>query len=462
MSDAGDVGDAGDPGDVGDVPGGGAAIRGGVLLILVSIGALFVAGASGWTDLLDIPQAWAESDFQILWAAGQGLSEGVDIHDPMVLDEIGRRAGRPVTPFCAANPLVVRAFGLLPAPFFDAYELWLVVSVVLLVVSLALLTRILRDEGAGGAAAALALGVLLLNDGTWMALSYNSTNLVALAAVLGALRAAQTGRPVLEGVLLAVATVAKTSPGLLVVLALFASRRRTVFGALAGGAALLGTSVAWSGWALHLSWIERVLPRLGYAPVLEPGAFDNSLHAWNLAPAGWLARLAHANDARAWVPFGAGIVAGVVVLALVALARRRGVTRGADHSRGDGADPVGTRSRDHGRDHRRDHRRDLTGLYAVGLTATFLISSVTWPHHLVLAALPVAWLILRGWSTSGLLVRGVGAAAVIVLYTPLDVFSEQGSADGGSAWRTAALAVLFVVVFSQAWRGGAPRLPGRR
>ena len=82
------------------------AAAGAVLLLAL------VGSRSPWTALLWQPQAQVTSDFQILHAAGQGLAEDRDIHDPAVLDEVGRRVGRPATPFCAAHPLVVAAFGL--------------------------------------------------------------------------------------------------------------------------------------------------------------------------------------------------------------------------------------------------------------------------------------------------------------------------------------------------------------
>ena len=40
-----------------------------VLLAVIALGA-----SSGWASFAAAPEAWPESDFQILWAAGHGLA----------------------------------------------------------------------------------------------------------------------------------------------------------------------------------------------------------------------------------------------------------------------------------------------------------------------------------------------------------------------------------------------------
>ena len=90
-------------------------------LVLVLLGGALGAGST-WTQLAQAPQGRTISDFQILYVSGKALTAGMDIHDTAVMDAMGRSVGRPATPFCAYNPLVVRAFGLFEGvPFGEAF-----------------------------------------------------------------------------------------------------------------------------------------------------------------------------------------------------------------------------------------------------------------------------------------------------------------------------------------------------
>src|SRR5262249_27003700 len=161
-------------------------------------------------------------------------------YDAATVERIGAPTGRPFTPFCAATPLFVRVFAALgELPFERGYRWLLGVNVVLLLVSFALLGAALWRAGVPVlVAAAAAIALIACNDGTWMALWYTQLNFVTLAALTGAVWAGVTGRPRLEGALLAVAAWAKLSPALVVVLAAVAGRWRTVRAALAASGAL--------------------------------------------------------------------------------------------------------------------------------------------------------------------------------------------------------------------------------
>jgi hypothetical protein len=444
-------------------PASGDARDGGALFALV-VALLLVAAVglgSPWTATLDRADSRVVSDFQILHAAGRGLVEGRDIHDPAVLDEIGRRDGRPATPFCAANPLVVRTYGLLAdRDVHAAYRFGLLVNGALALLAVALLANVVRALGAGadngpgkdngpGAsdpagrrrgvspwlALAIGLAALGLGEGLWMSLAMNTTNLLALVALLGALHAAYADRPVLEGACLAVAIVAKTSPVLMLLVVLLAGRRRA---ALSGALVviLLGVaSVAWSGWAVHESWLLRVLPALGYAPELEVGSFNNSLHTWNLSPNGVLSRaILQAGAPRIFALLGAWLVTGLVLVQLIGGLRAR--------SRGE-ADKGqrGTRARD---------PAAYVREYALGATAMLLVSSVTWPHHLVFLAIPSVWLLWRLTPAAAkrmpLASTLTGLLCVVVLSLPLGTLDTSPDLAVGIPVRTAALVVLFAVL----------------
>jgi hypothetical protein len=372
---------------------------GAIGLAVIAAAVVVIALSSAWTGRLLTREGRVTSDFQILHAAARGLQEGRDIHDPEVLDALGRQDGRPTTPFCAANPLVLGLVGLLDPDLERAYGQALVANVALALVAVGLLASVLAALGCRpAAAAAIALGVVGLDDGTWMSLAMNSTNLLVLAALAGALRAALARADALEGLLLAVAVVAKTSPALLLVVLLLAGRRRPVAWALVGLALLAGVSIAWSGWSVHASWSTRVLPALGYAPVLAPGAFANSLHAWNLAPNGVLSRaVASAGAPRLLALAGAWLVT-LLVLVQLGLSLRAG-------ERGPGAS-ASARLRQ----------------YGLGVSATFLVSSVTWPHHLVLAALPATWLLC---GASRRPAAALGLLACAVLFLPLGTLGDD-------------------------------------
>lgn len=388
-----------------------------------------MAWRSPWQESLADPGAWAGSDFQILLAAGVAQSRGLDAHDAAVLDAVGRELGRPATPFCAAPPLVVAVFGTLGDELEPAFRRWLTIQALCAVLAAACLFGVCRRAGFGAlGGAAAALGVLALGDGLWMSAAMNSTNLVALLALAAALLAAVHDRPALEGLALAVAILAKTSPALVVVAALLSGRRRTVLWSALGLAALVGLGVAWVGWDVHVSWWQRVLPALGYAPELPPGHFDNGLHQWNLAPHGLLARAAWTADLpRAFVGLGAWAVTALVVVQL-GLALRGARVAG---------DAVLGRVRE----------------YGLAVAGSLLVSSVTWPHHLVLAALPALALVVtaraRGWRRVDVV---LGGAACVVLAQPLGTWGATGEQPADILAYAAGCVLLFMGLAAGAGR----------
>ncbi len=416
------------------------------------LGVLVVGLTTPWLDSLVSQASQISSDFQILHAAGRGLAEGLDIHDPEVLDGIGRRDGRPATPFCAANPLVIRLYGLLarhdlPTAYSVALKLNLALAALAVLLLASVLACALRwrdraDLGRAGkpsrgiwlACFAIALGAMGLGEGLWMSLAMNSTNLLATAALLGALHAACFGRPVLEGFCLALAAVAKVSPLWLVVVVALAGRRRAVISAGVSLLAMGLASVAWSGWAIHASWFTRVLPVLGYAPELEAGRFNNSLHSWNLAPNGVLSRaMLEADAPRLMAMIGAWAVTALVCVQLwFALRSGTGHGQGAAPSTL-GREPVFARLRE----------------YGLGVVAMLLISSVTWPHHLVFLAVPTGAVLARLLFRERSLATWVASACLLVLALPLGSLDESADLALGIPLRTAALVVLFAALVPQ-------------
>lgn len=362
------------------------------------IAALVLAGlsawASPWIGLLPGPEASHPADFQILWASGQGFAEGADVHDSDVLDEYGRRAGRPVTPFAAALPPVTWAFSHFGADHAAAHRFWFGVNVGLLAACVALLALALRAAGhALAVALAFALLFLLAQDGTWHSLAMNSTTLLALTCTLGALVAAQRGRNGAEGLLLALAIVTKISPVWLLLVALGARRWRTVFATLGSLGVIGALSLVFAGPALHGSWWTSVLPRLGYGVRDLAGGFSNSLHTWNIAPNGVLSRELMRDGRPDWAAPLAALVGALVLVQTLLVLRRRAP---------EGSSCPAQRLRE----------------YGLGLAGALLASSVTWPHHLVFAAPALAALTLLGrW-------RLVWVPGFLLLALPLGILGD--------------------------------------
>jgi hypothetical protein len=409
----------------------------GALLVLVAVGSL-----SPWSALLLQPEAQQTSDFQILHAAGQGLGEGLDIHDPQVLDAVGQRVGRPSTPFCAALPVVLGAFGLFGPELGRAYELGLIGAALAALVAVLALAACLsselssrRERPEWGVALALALLIVGLPASFWHALAMNSTNLVTLAALSLAWWAGARGRVGLEGLALCVAILAKTSPALVLVTLTLSGRLAPVLWTVGWLASSFVGAIAWLGWEVHASWFTRVLPVLGYAPEVLPGRFNNSLHAWNLAPNGLLTRAA--EGVSFWAGLGAWLVTALVLTQLLGAVRTRNAAPGA------GAESARPEP-------------DVGWLYALSVAAMFLVSSVTWPHHLVFAAIPGCWLVGQALRLGLRADRGrpatvlAGLVAWGVLALPLGLFGETGTQAVDIPVKTVACLALFAAVVSAA------------
>jgi hypothetical protein len=373
--------------------------RAGLLLAASLLASALIFFTSDWAALLGRPESWTDTDYQLHWAAGRALAAGEDPYDAATVERIGAETGRPFTPFCAAAPLWVAGFARLgQLSFAEGYRALLGLNVALLLLGIAALAAALRRVGLPLAAAtAAALALVACNDSTWMALWFNQLNFLTLAALAGALWAGVSGRPRTEGALLAVATCAKLSPGLLLLFAALTGRRRVVASALVTGALLLAASVAVAGWPAHASWLAMTQRELGFAAQRPEGLFNNSLHAWNLSPNGVLSRAGAAAGWSRTVVLVGGWAAALAAVGVAAWALRRGWTT----------------------DNRGDPAR-VFALHAAGLAAGFLASPTTWVTHLSLAGIPLAFVLWRAWERrAGCATVLCAAAAAVLLFLPL-------------------------------------------
>lgn len=137
--------------------------------------------------------------------------------------------------------------------------LW--VAIVALLVALLTLRRGLRPLEVALAIAGPVLFFPLVH-----AVQLNQATLAVTALVGGAFISLQSDRRVLAGVLFGAASAIKPQLALLLPLLVFHARA-TVVSALATGAAFFGASLAYAGWANHVTYASHVLPTLsrGYA-----------------------------------------------------------------------------------------------------------------------------------------------------------------------------------------------------
>lgn len=413
--------------------------RPGLLLpaaLLAAVAAFFL---SDWAALVGQPDSWKDTDFQLHWAAGSALGQGLDPYDPAAVAPIGAPTGRAMTPFCAATPLFVRGFQWLGRlTLAEGYRWLLRVNVVLLLLAVGLLAAALARVGVPGAAAAgAALALVACNDGTWMSLWFNQLNFVTLAALAGALWAGLSGRPRLEGACLAVAAWSKLSPALLVVLAAVAGRWRTVRAAVVAGLVLLALSVALAGWEAHLQWLAMAQRELGFAAQRPAGLFNNTLHAWNLSPNGVLSRAAEVAGWPQAVPRAGAWAVALAATGLAALALRRA-------RRAAGADDPGL----------------VFAVHALGIAAGFLASSTTWVTHLSTAAVPLAFVAWCAWSGRGdWLAPLLGAVGAVLLFLPLGALGSEASQHTDIVAKLDGCVLLLAAVLLGA-RGAATRMEG--
>jgi hypothetical protein len=184
---------------------------------------------------------------------------------------------------------------------------------------------------------------------------------------------------------------------------------------------------------VNASYLAMLKLRLGYASSVPTGQFNNSLHDWNVAPNGLLSRAAEVGR---WPPGATLAAAGAVALVVLVALERRLRPR-------DGRPAPG-----------------VLAQYAAGVAATFLVSSVTWPTHLSLAAVPCGWLAVQALTVRRpgalpLVLLFVGAVATAVLFVPLGSFGDDLHQHDDIRLKTDACVALFALAV--AWPRAAQR-----
>ena len=230
-----------------------SARRPGIALVLVIVGGVLeVAGAAA------LAFRRPAVDFATLWAAARDFSLGGSLYQPAAVAANHFGAVFKVPPF----------YGMLLLPFArldlrSALMLDRVLDVVLYLSCASVLALWLRPRlGARVAVAAVAV-VLGLMQPAFDSIAYGQIDLVLLALLTVALLAWRAGQPAAVGLAVALATLLKLYP--LVLVLFLAARREWKALAWTAGAlvALVGVAVAAMGWREHVVYATEVLPRIG-------------------------------------------------------------------------------------------------------------------------------------------------------------------------------------------------------
>ena len=291
--------------------------------------------------------------------------------------------------------LLVGPLGLMP--YAAAHDLWYVVNLAALAISLAWLAR--RDRDA--LTLAEIAGSVILTALLWPALftfGAGQANFIVLFFLLASLLTAERSRRALSGLFLAGATLIKMTPGLLVAWLLWRRRWALVAWTAAAMAALTAACVISIGWTPHAVYLERMVPLLSRGcahwvnqsvPALLSRLGGGDIFAWDLATESWLVRL------------GSGAASLAAIGGLAFLTR-----------------PGGAAS-------------SIRLEYALVLVTTLLLSPISWIHHAVLS-LPAILFLIRHLIATGRLTYGraallAAAFALIAIYVkPFGVLRIRG------------------------------------
>ncbi|WP_211177363.1 glycosyltransferase family 87 protein [Pseudonocardia acidicola] len=332
----------------------------GLLILLVAAtalataGWLYVRGGSFALDRITSPEVRIHSDFDSFWESAVAMANGTDIY-------------RTAATYPNLNPplltFLLAPLGLLG--FLPAYRLFVLVTVALVVASMAAVASELRLRGGAPLAATVAV---LLSSPVLGTLGLGQIYGLLTAGLAGSWIAGRRGHPSLEGVALGLTIAIK--PSLAPVLLLPALRRRwpTLRSAVVTGVVGTAAGVAAAGPASFGEWLRLVLGK-----PLET-YFDNaSLPAT-------VVRLTSVNDwGRPLVEVPGGRVVGLLVAAALLLGTAWWVRRPT----ADGApDPA---------------------LWALA-AAALLASPLTWHNYLMMLMPGVLVLLARGrWPAATLL-----------------------------------------------------------
>ena len=371
--------------------------------------ALVVAGLAGRVAVRTLQTArhGDARDFAILYTGAHLYRAGTSFYDPGMDHAKGvnesaalvAEAARLGTLHAHEGFVHIHAFSYPPLavlPFVPftalswrhAVEVWLALSVVLLVAAFLWITRAARL----GAAATLTTAALFL---TWEplenSLGLGQINQLVLALLALFVWSLVSGRAVLGGAALGVATALRFHPAHFIGWLAWRGKWRAFAAACLTAVACTALATAAVGWAATVEYVTQVAPQYGYGRV--------SGQLGNLSLTGWIVATGHGLSPS--VPLGAwrtvGVVASVAALAAAIVALR----------------PPGPIA----------PARLVPELSFIALVL-LLITPNTTINHLVFALLPLAVLV-DATLRDGSIVRAAWLALAIVLIGAIDDYYQH-------------------------------------
>jgi len=354
-------------------------------------------------------------DFAILYTGAHLYRAGASFYDPGMRREDGvnrnpalvAEARRLGTLHTHGELVHIHAFSYPPfavLPFVPfsvldwrhAVAVWMALSIALLVAAFAWIARAARLAPTPALTVA---AILLAWEPVENSISLGQINQLVLALLALFVWALVSGRAVLGGAALGVATALRLHPALFI--AWLAWRRKwracAVAVLVALGCTALGTATV--GWAATVEYFTRVAPHYGFATVPE--------QLGNLSLTGWIVATGHGLAPS--VPLGAWRVVGLLV-ALAVLAAMVVVLR-----------PAGAIARE----------RLVPELGLVALVL-LLITPNTTINHLVFTLLPLAVLV-DATLRDGVLRRTAWLAVALVLIGAIDDYYQHPRLAAGPA-----------------------------
>jgi len=197
-------------------------------------------------------------DFATLWTSARDFSLGGPLYQPAAVAANHFGAVFKVPPFYGMLLLPFTRFELPTALLLDR-----VLDVALYLAGAAILALWMRPRLGGRVAAAAVAVVLGLMQPAFDTIAYGQIDIVLLGLMTLALLALSAGRPGAVGLAVALATLLKLYP--LVLVLFLAARREWKAVAWTAGwlVALVGVAVAVMGWPSHVVYAVEVLPRIG-------------------------------------------------------------------------------------------------------------------------------------------------------------------------------------------------------
>jgi len=323
------------------------------ILAVVWICALLVLTGT----LTKMPGQWHRRDFSNYYESAWALRHGIDPYSTN-LTPIGIQLGLETGGLLHASetpPFLLSFEPLTRLRPRTAFSLWTAINFSALAIAMYLLLA--HRRGLSGGTAWLLAGLMLMWAPVDLNFYWGQSQLIVLALMVGAMRAMERERDGTAGLLIAVCSLLRAYPLLLVGYFVLRRKWRAVIFATAGIAAGGFATVALLGWAQTLSFIHGAVRLTDYSVVnrvdnLSLGPFVSRMF--------WSLTATMPGSSADWIRRAAIATADILVLGVTIRATLAGASR---------CDP--------------DWR-----IYSLWIATALMLTPVGWHHYLVLLAIP--------------------------------------------------------------------------